>query len=140
MTGPAAEVPSEAEFGLSQIGQIAINAHELERATAFYRDALGMKHLFSAPGMSFFDCGGVRLLLGLPERPEDDHPSSILYFTVPDVREAGRVLAARGVQFASEPHIVHRTDSYELWMAFFHDSEGNLLGLMSERPTSQPRS
>lgn len=132
MTPPEANAPSEAEFGLSRIGQIAINVHDVERATVFYRDSLGMKHLFSAPGLAFFDCGGVRLLLGAPEKPEDDHPSSILYFSVPKLSQAHKALAARGVQFESEPHVVHRTDAYELWMAFFHDSEGNLLALMSE--------
>lgn len=136
MTPPKPNASSDTEIGLSRIGQIAINVQDVERATAFYRDALGMKHLFSAPGMAFFDCDGVRLLLGAPEKPEDDHPSSILYFTVPDAKEAHRVLAGRGVAFEGEPHVVHRTDAYELWMAFFHDSEGNLLALMSEESLS----
>ncbi|HKI85335.1 MAG TPA: VOC family protein [Thermoanaerobaculia bacterium] len=132
MTPPDAKGSNDSTFALSKLGQIAINVGDLERATAFYRDSLGMRFLFSAPGMAFFDCGGVRLLLGTPEKPEDDHPSSILYFTVPDVREAHQALSARGVELEGEPHLVHRTDSYELWMAFFHDSEGNLLALMSE--------
>ncbi len=122
----------EAAFGLSEIGQIAVNVHDLDRATAFYRDTLGVRFLFGAPGMSFFDCAGVRLLLGLPSNPEHDHLSSVLYFRVADVREAHRVLAGRGVELEGEPHVVHRTETYELWMAFFRDSEGNLLALMSE--------
>ncbi len=136
MTPPETNAPSETDFGLSRIGQIAINVHDVERATAFYRDLLGMKHLFSAPGMAFFDCGEVRLLLGAPEKPEDDHPSSILYFTVPNVSEAHEALATRGVPFEGEPHVVHRTANYELWMSFFRDSEGNLLALMSEESLS----
>ncbi len=134
MSTATAQPGSEATFGLSEIGQIAVNVHDLERATAFYRDRLGVPHLFSAPGMSFFDCAGVRLLLGLPSSPEHDHPSSILYFRVADARAAHRVLAGRGVAFEGEPHVVHRTETYELWMAFFHDSEGNVLALMSEQP------
>ncbi len=132
MSAATARPGSETGFGLSEIGQIAVNVHDLERATAFYRDALGVRHLFSAPGMSFFDCAGVRLLLGLPESPEVDHPSSILYFRVPDAREAHRILAGRGVAFEGEPHVVHRTETYELWMAFFGDTEGNTLAIMSE--------
>jgi len=118
-------------INLSSIGQIAINAHDIERATAFYRDALGMTHLFTAGGMSFFDCGGVRLMLGVADKPEFDHPSSILYFNVEDARAAYEALKER-VQFRDEPLIVHKTDTYDLWMAFFHDTEGNTLALMSE--------
>jgi len=116
---------------LSSIGQIAINAHDIERATTFYRDALGLTHLFTAGDMSFFDCGGVRLMLGLPDRPEFDHPSSIIYFTVADARAAYEELKGQ-VRFRDEPLVVHRTDASELWMAFFDDTEGNTLALMSE--------
>ena len=123
--------PSSAQ--LSGIGQIAINAHDIERATTFYRDALGMTHLFTAGDMSFFDCGGIRLMLDLPDRPEFDHPSSIIYFTVADARVAYAELKDR-VRFRDEPLVVHRTDSHELWMAFFVDPEGNTLALMSEIP------
>lgn len=74
----------------------------------------------------------MRLLLGLPEKPEDAHRSSILYFRVGDIQRASRRLAERGVAFEAEPHVVHRAESYELWMAFFRDSEDNLHALMSE--------
>ncbi len=121
---------------LSAIGQIAINAHDIERATTFYRDALGMTHLFTAGDMSFFDCGGIRLMLGLPDRPEFDHPSSIIYFTVDDVRLAYAELKDR-VRFRDEPLIVHKTDAHDLWMAFFRDPEGNTLALMSEIPVEK---
>lgn len=116
---------------LSSIGQIAINVHDLDRATAFYRDTLGISHLFTAGGMAFLDCDGVRLMLGVAEKPEFDHPSSILYFNVEDTRTAYESLK-EGVEFRGEPLVVHRTETYELWMAFFHDTEGNTLALMSE--------
>lgn len=116
---------------LSSIGQIAINVHDLDRATAFYRDTLGISHLFTAGGMAFLDCDGVRLMLGVAEKPEFDHPSSILYFNVEDARTVYESLK-EGVEFRSEPLVVHRTETYELWMAFFHDTEGNTLALMSE--------
>ena len=35
-----------ANFGLSQIGQIAIPVGYIERAIALYRDTLGMRFLF----------------------------------------------------------------------------------------------
>jgi methylmalonyl-CoA/ethylmalonyl-CoA epimerase len=121
------------EVGISRIGQIAINAHDVERAAAFYQDALGLKLLFKAPpGLAFFDCGGVRLMLTRPEKPEFDHPSSILYFAVPDIQAAHARLKENGVQFQDEPHLLARMPDHDLWMTFFHDSEGNLMGLMSE--------
>lgn len=123
---------SPATPGLSQIGQISVNVHDLERATAFYRDALGMKHLFTVPKMAFFDCNGIRLLLGLPEKPEFDHPSSIIYFKVADIKDVFQTFSGRGVKFESEPHLIAKMPDHELWMAFFRDSENNLLALMSE--------
>jgi len=119
-------------FGLNSIGQISINAHDLGRAEAFYRDVLGVRHLFTVPKMSFFDCGGIRLMVGLAERPEHDHPSSVLYFRVDDIAKAHAALIERGVRFEAPPHFIARLGPRELWMAFFHDSEANLLALMSE--------
>lgn len=119
-------------FSLSQIGQIAVNAHDLERAAEFYRDKLGMKHLFTVPPtMAFFDCNGIRLMLSLPDKPEFDHPSSIIYFNVTDIQEAAQTLSDRGVQFEEKPIFVADMGSYDLWMASFRDSENNLLALMS---------
>lgn len=124
-----------ADFGLSEIGQVAVRVLDLDRAIAFYRDVLGMNFLFQAPpGLAFFACGDVRLMLSRPEEKEFDHPASILYYRVPDVASAHATLSSRGVRFFSEPHVIHRTEQYELWMAFFHDSEGNPLALMSEAP------
>jgi len=120
-------------FGLSTIGQIAVNAHDLERAVDFYRDQLGMKHLFSVPlKMAFFDCDGLRLMLSLPEKPEFDHPSSILYFKVDNIQQAAQTLTDRGVRFEEPPVFVANMGAYDLWMAFFLDSENNHLALMSE--------
>ena len=126
-------------FGLSTIGQIAITVHDLESATSFYRDKLGLRHLFTVPpGMSFFDCGGVRLMIGLPEKPEFDHPSSILYFKVVDIQTAHSTLAGRGVKFEGEPHLIAKLPDHDLWMAFFRDSENNLHALMSEVRPPKP--
>ena len=119
-------------FGLSQIGQIAVNVHDTGRAVAFYRDQLGMKLLFTAGQLAFFDAGGVRLMLTQPEKPEFDHPASILYFKVPDIKRAHATLSQRGVKFEDSPHMIARMPDHELWMTFFRDSENNLLGLMCE--------
>lgn len=120
------------ELKISRIGQIAINVHDVSRATEFYRDKLGLKFLFAAGGMGFFDCGGVRLLLGLPDKPEHDHPSSILYFHVDDIQKAHEIMTTRGVHFEQKPHFVANMGKYDLWIGFFRDSENNLHGIMSE--------
>ena len=118
---------------IAAIQQIAVNARDLARATAFYRDRLGLRHLFDAPPhMSFFDCGGIRLMLSLAEKPEFDHAASILYFRVEDIRRTHEDLAAKGVKFRDEPHVVARLPDREIWMAFFDDSEGNVHAITSE--------
>ena len=120
-------------FGLSEIRQIAVNASDIDRAIAFYRDKLGMKHLFSVPPkMAFFDCNGIMLMLSLPETEEFDHASSIIYFGVEDIHDATKILSERGVQFREQPTFVADMGTYELWMSFFSDSEGNMLALRSE--------
>lgn len=121
-------------FSLTRIAQIAINVKDLERATEFYRSVLGMQFLFATPGLAFFDCGGIRLMLSPAEKPEFDHPASILYYKVADLQAAHRTLLDRGVRFEGEPHVVHCAADYDLWMAFLRDSEDNLLALMCETP------
>jgi methylmalonyl-CoA/ethylmalonyl-CoA epimerase len=116
---------------LGSIGQIAISVKDVDRATAFYRDVLGLKFLFAFPGMAFFDCGGVRLYLTRPEKAEYDH-TSILYYRVADIAEAAAGLESRGVSFHQQPAKVHEDDRHELWLAFFRDSEENTVALMSE--------
>lgn len=119
---------------LSTIGQIAMTVKDLARAIEFYRDRLGLRFLFQAPpALAFFDCGGVRLMLDVPEDKEFDHPGSILYFKVDDIERAHADLKSRGVAFRREPHLIAKLPDHELWMAFFDDSEGNTLALMHEK-------
>lgn len=120
--------------GIRRIGQIYMRAVDLQRATVFYRDTLSIPFLFEVPRMAFFDLSGVRLMLGEPEDPAVDHPGSILYFDVPDLDGAHAALAERGVTFDTAPHLIADMHDRELWMAFFKDSEGNQLALMSEIP------
>jgi len=119
--------------GLGEIGQIAITCKDVKRAATYYRDVLGMRFLFDAPNLAFFQAGGVRLMLTGVEAPEFDHPASILYFRVPDIAAAHAELKRRGVEFRTEPHVVHRTDTMELWLSDFHDCERNTFALMEER-------
>ncbi len=125
---------NDSKLNLSTIGQIAIGVSDIDRATAFYRDTLGMRFLFSAPpGMSFFDCDGVRLMLTVPERAgEAPKGNSVIYYTVSDVRRATEMLKSRGVRFIGDPHVIHSTDAYDLWMSFFTDPDDNTLALMAE--------
>jgi methylmalonyl-CoA/ethylmalonyl-CoA epimerase len=119
--------------GITKLGQIQIRTHDVERAADFYEKVLGLKLLFKAPpGLAFFDCNGVRLMLDRPEKPELDHAVSILYFAVPDIQAAHAGLKEKGVRFEDEPHMIARMPDHELWMTFFRDSEENLLALMSE--------
>jgi catechol 2,3-dioxygenase-like lactoylglutathione lyase family enzyme len=120
------------QFGLRRIGQIAITVRDLARATAFYRDTLGMRFLYEFPGLAFFDCGGIRLIMSVPESPEFDHPTSVLYYAVDDIGGAHRALRDRGVAFERDPHLIAKLADRDVWMAFFRDSERNLLGMMSE--------
>ena len=119
--------------GITRLGQIQIRAHDVERAADFYEKVLGVKLLFKAPpGLAFFDCCGVRLMVDRPEKPEFDHASSILYFAVPNIKAARSGMEAKGVRFEDEPHMIARMPEHDLWMTFFRDSEDNLLALMSE--------
>ena len=123
-------------IAISRLGQIAINVHDVDRATAFYRDILGLPLLFTAGSLAFFDCAGVRLTLTRAEKPEFDHPSSILYFAVPDIASSHRKMLSNGVRFEEEPHLIAKMPTHDLWMASFRDSEENLLALMCEKPTT----
>ena len=121
-------------MNLNQIGQIALHADDLNRAVAFYRDTLGMRLLFQAPpGLAFFDCGGIRLMLdAVKEKDTPERLSSLIYYKVADLNAAYETLVSRGVSFDSKPHLIAKMPDHELWMAFFRDSEQNLVGLMSE--------
>lgn len=128
MTDPGIE-----KFGLTSIGQIAVPVSDIDRAITFYRDILGMRYLFKAPpGLGFFDCDGVRLLLDAAGEPKSKSYSSIIYYKVPDLQAACDSLTSRGVEFEEKPNLVAKFPDHELWMAFFRDPDLNLLALMCE--------
>lgn len=132
--------PTASSAAISQIGQIFVNVQDLERAIAFYRDTLGMTFLFQAPpNMAFFDCGGIRLMLGVADRPELNHHASIIYYKVADIQATHETLKANGVKFIVAPHLVAKMPAYDLWLADFYDSEDNVLALMCEVPRLEQR-
>ena len=125
------------EFKIESIGQIHIGVKDIQRAIEFYRDVLGLTLQFEVPDqkMAFFDCGGIRLYLSADQL--EDFPSNpLIYYQVSDINEAFKAISDAGVKFEREPHIVHKTPEYDLWMAGFRDSEGNFIHLMNEAPPS----
>lgn len=117
---------------LTQIGQIAIPVSNVARAVEFYRDRLGMKFLFQVPKLAFFDCGGIRLMLGEPEGSETPQRASIIYYRVTDLEAVHKALVERGVESVEAPKLIAKMPDHDLWMAFIKDPDGNTLGLMSE--------
>jgi methylmalonyl-CoA/ethylmalonyl-CoA epimerase len=124
---------STTQLSLGTIGQIALTVQDMPAAVNFYRDALGIRQLPipAQASLAFFDCGGIRLMLSLPEG-EFQNQGSVLYFKVPEIHDAFATLKARGVQFMDQPHLIARLPDHELWMAFFRDPSGNPLAIMAE--------
>jgi methylmalonyl-CoA/ethylmalonyl-CoA epimerase len=119
------------EVPLQDVAQIAFTVQNLAEAKIFYRDVLGLKFLFDAGNMAFFQCGPVRLMIGEGEKPSISQ-GTIVYFRVADLEATAHLLASRGTSFVQQPHLVARMKSHDLWMAFLKDPAGNTLGLMSE--------
>jgi methylmalonyl-CoA/ethylmalonyl-CoA epimerase len=117
------------------VGQVMIPVDNFERGTSFYRDVLGLPFLFAAPPqMAFFQCGPVRLLVGVLPPGGQAQRGGAIYFQIQDIQAVFNTLTGKGVQFQGEPHVVHRTPKSELWLAEFKDPDGNQLALMSEVP------
>lgn len=122
---------------IEKIGQIAIPVSDVDRAIAFYRDVLGLQFLFRAgENLAFFDCGGVRILLDKPEDAGFASHSSVVYFSVAEIRASFDELTQRGAEAIREPHLIARVGDREVWMAFFRDPHRNVLALMSEVPVT----
>jgi catechol 2,3-dioxygenase-like lactoylglutathione lyase family enzyme len=116
--------------GLGAIGQLSRSVADIAAAEAWWRDVLGLPHLYTFGPLAFFDCDGVRLMLSA--EPGESH-SNIIYFKVADITASHAELSARGVAFVGAPQMIHRhADGLEEWMAFFSDNEGRPLALMSQ--------
>jgi methylmalonyl-CoA/ethylmalonyl-CoA epimerase len=117
----------------AKIAQVLIPIEDFEQGVAFYRDVLGLPFLFTAPPqMAFFNCGGVRLLVGVMSAGQQAQRGSAIYFQVPDIHAVYSSLKSKGVNFKAEPHVVHRTPQMELWLAELTDPDGNQLALLGE--------
>ena len=125
------------DISLSRIKQIAIPVNSIEKARAFYRDTLGLKHLFDAPpALSFFDCGGIQLMLAGPEGQGKDgpHQHPILFYDVSDIKATHAKIKAAGAESLEEPHVIARMNGREIWIGAVSDGQGNVVSLMSEVP------
>ncbi len=123
---------ADAVGGIVGLGQVSLHIRDTDRATRFFEQSLGLRHLYTYGDLVFFDCAGVRLYL---QRTTEEkwRPGSILYFRVADIDARYAELLEQGIAFESPPHLIHRHDSgVEEWMAFFSDGEGNTLALMAE--------
>jgi methylmalonyl-CoA/ethylmalonyl-CoA epimerase len=119
---------------LSGILQIAVTVKDIDRATAFYRDVLGLPVLMTPPNMAFFNCGGVRLYLSCRDRSEH-RSNSYIYFRTSDMSTLFAELRAKTVSIHQEPQVIARMPDHDLWLMWIKDSEDNLLGIMEERRT-----
>lgn len=119
----------------SRIAQIAVRAHDVERAAKFYTDVLGLPLLMKFPNLAFVGCGETRLMLSAAEGGggEHDHAASILYYAVADIEAVYAEMKGKGADFIDEPHVVHRADTYDLWIAALRDTEGNTLAITEEK-------
>jgi methylmalonyl-CoA/ethylmalonyl-CoA epimerase len=120
-----------ASVSLDTIGQIALTVDDLAQAKDFYQNTLGLKFLFEAGNLAFFQCGEVRLMLTTPEKQEP-RGGTILYYKVNDINATCAAIKARGVSLLREPHLIARMPDHDLWMAFLNDPAGNTLGIMCE--------
>jgi DNA-binding CsgD family transcriptional regulator/catechol 2,3-dioxygenase-like lactoylglutathione lyase family enzyme len=123
----------ESELRFGAIGQIARSVGDVAISERWYRDILGLPHLYTFGTLAFFDCGGTRLMLA--QEKGGAAKESVLYLRVPDIAAAHEDLARRGVKFTHAPHMIHRhADGTEEWMAFFEDPDARPLALMSQVP------
>ena len=122
---------------LDRIKQIAIPVNSVEEAKSFYRDTLGLRHLFDAPpALSFFDCGGVRLMLAGPaaQGKDGDQQHPVLFYDVSDIKKAHETIKSFGATSLEEPHVIARMNGREIWIAAVSDGQGNTVSLMSDVP------
>jgi methylmalonyl-CoA/ethylmalonyl-CoA epimerase len=128
---------TDGKVALSKIRQIALPVREIGEATRFYRDVLGMRHVFDAPpALSFFDCGGVQLMLAGPEGQGRDGPQqhSVVFYDVSDIKGTHAKIESSGAKTLEQPRIVARMNGREIWVSSVSDGQGNVVGLMSDVP------
>jgi DNA-binding CsgD family transcriptional regulator/catechol 2,3-dioxygenase-like lactoylglutathione lyase family enzyme len=118
---------------LGRIAQVSRHVSDIKKAESWYKDVLGLPHLFTFGNLAFFDCGGTRLYLSTPENGHELHDESVLYFAVDDIQGAFETLKSRGAKFQGAPHMIHKHENgMEEWMAFFEDPDGGLLAIAAQ--------
>ena len=130
-------MPVPAPTAVTGLRQVALTVADVERSTAFFRDAVGLTFLFAAPpSLAFFDIGGVRLMLAPPEGEFKAGTGSMLYYKVADIEGAWAAMKGRGVDFIDEPHFIAPMPDHDLWLCAFRDPDGNHMALMCEKRRS----
>jgi methylmalonyl-CoA/ethylmalonyl-CoA epimerase len=124
---------AQSSVHLDRIGQIATTVRDLSRSKGFYQNTLGMKFLFEAGAMCFFQCGEIRFAIGVSEQTVS-LGGTILYFKVEDIHKTHALLMEQGVVFLQTPHLVAKMPDHDLWIAFLKDPDENVIGMMSEIP------
>ena len=128
---------TESRTALSRIKQVALPVRDIGEATRFYRDTLGMRHLFDAPpALSFFDCGGVQLMLAGPEGQgkDGDKQHAVLFYDVSDIKATHATIKSSGAKSLEEPRVIARMNGREIWISSVSDGQGNVVSLMSDVP------
>jgi len=118
---------------LTGIMQVAIPAKDIERATAFYRDTLGLRLLMNAPNMAFLECGGVRIYLDANTQSVGAGGNSLIYFRAADIARTHSLLSERNVSIHQKPHVIAALPDCDVWLMWIRDSESNLLGIIEQR-------
>jgi methylmalonyl-CoA/ethylmalonyl-CoA epimerase len=130
-------MPADSRVSLSRIRQIALPVRDAGEAKRFYRDILGLRHLFDAPpALSFFDCGGVQLMLAGPDGQgkDGDQQHAVLFYDVADIKGTHARIESTGAKSLEEPRVIARINGREIWISSISDGQGNVVGLMSDVP------
>ena len=124
---------AEQGSGIIGLAQVALTVKDLDTATAFYRDVLGLPFLFSAPpGLAFFQAGATRLMLSAPTEGDGAGSHAILYYGVADIQAAFAAITRRGAAVKAPPHMIAKVGDKAVWLAAIEDPDGHTVGLMSE--------
>jgi len=118
---------------LNGVIQIAIPVKDIDRATAFYRDRLGLALLMNGPNMAFLNCGGIRIYLDANPGGAEPGGNSLVYFRATDIEHAHGAFKDSGVTIHRAPYVIASLPDRDVWLMWIRDSESNLLGVMEER-------
>lgn len=123
------------EVSFERVGQIARTVSDVKKSEAWYRDVLGLQHLYTFGTLAFFECGRTRLMLSGEKGTAE--AESVIYLTTPDIKASYAALQAKGARFTHAPHMIHKhEDGTEEWMAFIEDPDGRPIGLMATYPSN----